>query len=64
MYPVRRSVRPVTGDAALLDDEGADRLLVDACTPPCTPHLKLGANSEKSKSRIWLFWHAQTGPSS
>ena len=32
MYPVQRSVRPVTGDAALLDDEGADRLLVDACT--------------------------------
>ena len=32
MYPVRRSERPLTGAAALLDDEGADKLLVDACT--------------------------------
>ena len=28
MYPVRRSVRYMTGDAALLEVEGADRLLV------------------------------------
>ena len=32
MYPVRRSVRPLTGDAALLDDKAADKLLVDART--------------------------------
>ena len=32
MYPVRRSVRPLTGDAALLEDEAADKLLVDANT--------------------------------
>ena len=32
MYPVQRSVRYMTGDAALLDDEGAGMLLVDACT--------------------------------
>ena len=28
MYPVQRSVRYVTGSAALLDDEAADKLLV------------------------------------
>ena len=28
MYPVQRSVRYITGDAALLDDEAADKLLV------------------------------------
>ena len=34
MYPVQRSVCPVTGDAALLEDEAAHKLLVDSCTPP------------------------------
>ena len=33
MYPVQRSVCPLTGDAALLEDEAAHKLLVDACTP-------------------------------
>ena len=32
MYPVRRSVRNLTGDAALLDDEAADKLLLDSRT--------------------------------
>ena len=32
MYPVRRSVRYLTGDAALLEDEAAHKLLVDART--------------------------------
>ena len=32
MYPVRRSVRYLTGDAALLDDEAANKLLVDSRT--------------------------------
>ena len=30
MYPVWRSVRNLTGDAALLDDEGTDKLLLDS----------------------------------
>ena len=34
MYPVQRSVRYITGDAALLDDEAADKLLVVCGTPP------------------------------
>ena len=33
MYPVQRSVRKVTGAAALLDDEAADKLLLDSRTP-------------------------------
>ena len=33
MYPVRRSVCNLTGDAALLEDEAAHKLLVDACNP-------------------------------
>ena len=33
MYPVQRSVRYLTGSAALLDDEAAHKLLVDARTP-------------------------------
>ena len=33
MYPVQRSVCPLTGDAALLEDEAAHKLLVDSHTP-------------------------------
>ena len=33
MYPVQRSVRHITGDAALLEVEGADKLLVEAHNP-------------------------------
>ena len=32
MYPVQRSVRYATRDAALLDNEAADKLLVDSRT--------------------------------
>ena len=32
MYPVQRSVRNLTGSAALLEDEAAHMLLVDAHT--------------------------------
>ena len=41
MYPVQRSVRNLTGDAALLDDEGADKLLLDSGTRPSTHGHKL-----------------------
>ena len=34
MYPVQRSVRYITGDAALLDDETAGQLRVVSGTPP------------------------------
>ena len=33
MYPVRRSVCNLTGDAALLEDEAAHMLLVEAHNP-------------------------------
>ena len=32
MYPVQRSACNLTGDAALLDDEGTDKLLLDSRT--------------------------------
>ena len=32
MYPGRRSVRNLTGDAALLEDEAAHKLLLDSGT--------------------------------
>ena len=33
MYPVQRSVRNVAGDAALLEVEASDKLLLDSRTP-------------------------------
>ena len=38
MYPVRRSVRYLTGDAALLEDEGAWWLQEASRTPPEPGH--------------------------
>ena len=46
-------------------DEDVDALnLAEVTLANSKKKIRLGANSEKSKSRVGLFWHAQTDPPS